>query len=100
MGELEEIMEIGLLEYAAEQVKELLKPDQDQDVAVVQDGMALYFQEVVDAAPVEEDVIHAEVYDLAPYKVEMPLLFPPLWSCTCGNDFICRHQMAVFLFLL
>ena len=26
----------------------------------------------------------------------MHLLFPQLWSCTCGDDFICRHQMAVF----
>ena len=38
-------MEIGLLEYTAEQVKELLKPDQDHDVAVVQDGMTLFFEE-------------------------------------------------------
>ncbi len=89
-------MEIGLLEYTAEQVKELLKPDQDHDVAVVQDGMTLFFDGVVDSAPVKEDVIKAEVYDLAMHKVELHLLFPQLWSCTCGDDFICRHQMAVF----
>ena len=46
-------MEIGLLEYTAEQVKELLKPDEDHDVAVVQDGMTLFFDGVVDAAPIE-----------------------------------------------
>lgn len=89
-------MEIELLDYTSEQLKELLKPDQDHDVAVVQDGMALYFQEVVDSASVQQEVITAEVYDIARYKVEMHLLFPKLWSCTCGDEFICRHQMAVF----
>lgn len=89
-------MEIGVLEYTAEQVKELLQPDRDHDVAAVQKGMALFFDEVVSSAPVQDNVIHAEVYDLTEHKVELHLLFPQLWSCTCGDDFICRHQMAVF----
>lgn len=89
-------MEIGLLDYTAEQVQELLKPDEDHDVAVVQDGMALFFQDVVESTHAEREVITAEVHDLAMHKVEMHLLFPQLWSCTCGDDAICRHQMAVF----
>lgn len=92
-------METGLLDYTAEQIKKLLKPDQDHDVAVVQEGMALYFQGVVDAAPMEKEIVIAEVFDLVIHKVDMHLLFPQLWSCTCGDDFICRHQMAVFFSL-
>ena len=89
-------MEIELLDYTSKQLKELLESDQEHDIAVVQDGMALYFQEVVDSAPIEGEVIKAEVFDLVMYKVDMHLLFPQLWRCTCGDDFICRHQMAVF----
>lgn len=89
-------MEIGMLEYTAEQVKELLQSDQDHDVEAVQNGMALFFDDAVSSAPVKDNVIQAEVYDLEMYKVELHLLFPQLWTCTCGDDFICRHQMAVF----
>ncbi len=88
--------DLELINHTAEQVMGLLRPDEDHDIAVVQDGMALYFQDVVDAARIEKDVINAEVYDLVIHKVDMPMLFPQLWSCTCGSHFICRHQMAVF----
>ena len=88
--------DLELINHTAEQVMELLRPDEDHDIAVVQNGMALYFQDAVDAARVEKDIITAEVYDLVIHKVSMHMLFPQLWSCTCGSDFICRHEMAVF----
>ena len=66
------------------------------DSDVVNQGLQLYRQGLVDLKEEAVDTITAEVQDVTRYKARLNLLFPQDGSCTCDSRFICRHQMAVF----
>ncbi|RID84997.1 hypothetical protein D1953_12660 [Peribacillus asahii] len=89
-------MESQLLQYTAEQVKKLLNPDSAHDAAVVGEGLTLYTQNVVETSSQGDEWIQAEVYDIERHQVKLELLFPQNGRCTCGANFICRHQLALF----
>jgi hypothetical protein len=82
--------------FFAEELSDTLSPKLADDVAAVQRGLVLYRQELVYKLTMNADFIRATVQDVTPVQVELDLLAPAKGSCTCKQDFICRHQMAVF----
>ncbi|MFJ7745051.1 hypothetical protein [Peribacillus sp. NPDC097295] len=88
-------MERELL-FVGERMAELLNAGDSEDLEVVNQGLHLYRQGLVDLKEEAEDSITAEVQDVTRYKARLNLLFPQDGSCTCDSRFICRHQMAVF----
>lgn len=92
-------MEREWLEFASEKLMELLRSDDERDVATVTEGMNLFYQGAVEVTGTDKEVVFAEVYDVHRHEVEMHLLYPQLWRCPCDAPFLCRHQMAVFFSL-
>lgn len=81
----------------AEELKETLNPHEPEDVKLVQKGMMLYRQGMVQHMRIDEGrSVQAVVQDVIPVKVELDLEFPGLSECTCPSGVICRHMMAVF----
>jgi hypothetical protein len=91
----EESMERELL-LVGERLAEFLEAGNPEDSDVVNQGLQLYRQGLVDIKEEAADTITAEVQDETRFKARLNLLFPQDGSCTCDSRFICRHQMAVF----
>ncbi|MFD6439267.1 hypothetical protein ACFWDG_05530 [Peribacillus sp. NPDC060186] len=88
-------MERELL-LVGERLAGFLEAGNSDDSDVVNQGLQLYRQGLVDLKEESVDTITAEVQDVTRYKARLNLLFPQDGSCTCDSRFICRHQMAVF----
>ncbi|MED3689497.1 hypothetical protein P4534_11810 [Peribacillus butanolivorans] len=88
-------MERELL-FVGERLAGFLDAGNSDDSDVVNQGLQLYRQGLVDLKEEAVDTITAEVQDVTRYKARLNLLFPQEGSCTCDSRFICRHQMAVF----
>ncbi|MGE7763712.1 hypothetical protein [Peribacillus sp. NPDC096540] len=88
-------MERELL-FVGERLAGFLEAGNSDDSDVVNQGLQLYRQGLVDLKEEAVDTITAEVQDVTRYKARLNLLFPQDGSCTCDSRFICRHQMAVF----
>ncbi|MCO0595912.1 hypothetical protein NGI46_00330 [Peribacillus butanolivorans] len=88
-------MERELL-FVGERLAGFLDAGNSDDSDVVNQGLQLYRQGLVDLKEEAVDTITAEVQDVTRYKARLNLLFPQDGSCTCDSRFICRHQMAVF----
>ncbi|MGE7875975.1 hypothetical protein [Peribacillus muralis] len=88
-------MERELL-LVGERLGEFLEVENPDDSDVVNQGLHLYRQGLVEIKEEAADTIAAEVQDVTRHKARLNLLFPQEGSCTCESRFICRHQMAVF----
>ncbi|MEJ9229534.1 hypothetical protein LAV79_08500 [Peribacillus butanolivorans] len=88
-------MERELL-FVGERLAGFLDAGNSDDSDVVNQGLQLYRQGLVDLKEEAVDTMTAEVQDVTRYKARFNLLFPQDGSCTCDSRFICRHQMAVF----
>jgi hypothetical protein len=80
----------------AEEVRELLHPHNVEDAKLVQKGLMLYRQGLVQQVQIGYDNITATVQDVTPCKIRLDLDFLSVSSCTCPHEGWCRHQMAVF----
>lgn len=88
-------MERELL-LVGERLAEFLEAGDPEDSDVVNQGLQLYRQGLVDIKEEAVDTIAAEVQEETRFKARLNLLSPQDGSCTCDSRFICRHQMAVF----
>ncbi|WP_057911949.1 hypothetical protein [Peribacillus muralis] len=88
-------MERELL-LGGELLAEFLEAGNPDDSDVVNQGLQLYRQGLVEIKEEAADMIAAEVQDETRHKARLNLIFPQDGSCTCDSRFICRHQMAVF----
>lgn len=88
-------MERELL-LVGERLAEFLEAGDPEDSDVVNQGLQLYRQGLVDIKEEAVDTIAAEVQEETRFKSRLNLLSPQDGSCTCDSRFICRHQMAVF----
>ncbi|MFD9626078.1 hypothetical protein [Peribacillus muralis] len=88
-------MERELL-LVGELLAEFLEAGNPDDSDVVNQGLQLYRQGLVEIKEEAADMIAAEVQDETRHKARLNLIFPQDGSCTCDSRFICRHQMAVF----
>lgn len=88
------------LEFAANELKGLLRAENDEDARLVQKGLMLFRQGLVYQLRFESDKVLAAVQDVTPAKVELDLEYIHLSECSCPAEGFCRHQVAVFLQLL
>lgn len=84
---------------AAEQIKQLL-PYQDEDNRnVVKKGLILYRQGSIYNVSTTSHSVSAKVQDVTSVQVELDLDYFSLSTCTCPSESICRHQLATFLYV-
>jgi hypothetical protein len=95
MGSLPMNVEQGL-KFLAEEMRTRLQPDSEEDAKLVQKGMLLYRQGLVNQLKFESDQVYATVQDVTPVKVRLDLTFFDTSDCGCPNFGICRHRLAVF----
>jgi hypothetical protein len=95
MGSLPIAVEQGL-KYVSETVRTTLQPNVEDDARLVQKGMLLYRQGLVNQLKIENDQVYATVQDVTPVKVRLDLSFFDMSDCACPNFGLCRHKLAVF----
>jgi hypothetical protein len=95
MGSLPMNVEQGL-KFLGEEMRTRLQPDSEEDAKLVQKGMLLYRQGLVNQLKFESDQVYATVQDVTPVKVRLDLTFFDTSDCGCPNFGICRHRLAVF----
>lgn len=88
------------IELLAEEIKDLLHPHAADDVKLVQKGLMLFRQGMVKQLQIWNAQITAMVQDVTPCYVKLNFARLSSSSCTCPNEGLCRHQMAVFLLLI
>jgi hypothetical protein len=84
------------LKFLSEEMRTRLQPDSEEDAKLVQKGMLLYRQGLVNQLKFESDQVYATVQDVTPVKVRLDLTFFDTSNCGCPNFGICRHRLAVF----
>ncbi|WHY77409.1 SWIM zinc finger family protein [Neobacillus sp. WH10] len=84
-----------LLEFSDE-MRELLNPNAVEDAKLVQKGLILYRQGMVQQLHIGDEVVSAVVQDVTPVKVRLNLDFMAMSECSCPTEGLCRHQLAVF----
>ncbi|MED3549379.1 SWIM zinc finger family protein [Cytobacillus praedii] len=88
------------LQFAANELMELLRAENPEHERLVQKGLMLFRQGLVYQLRFDGDEITATVQDVTPAKVQLNLNFIQISTCSCPADEFCRHQMAVFFQLL
>ena len=89
------------LQWFSEYLTKQLKPEQPSDEQLVHKGFFLFRQGSVTELKLEkDDAVTGVVQDVTPVKVNLDLNLPYLSGCSCPNEGMCRHQMAVFFQLL
>lgn len=88
------------LQFAAGELKSLLRPEDQEDQKVVHKGLLLYHQGLVHQLKYEGDQITAVVQDVTPVRVSLDLEFINHSECSCPHEGFCRHRMAAFFYLL
>ncbi|AFZ92438.1 hypothetical protein C7M22_00966 [Bacillus velezensis] len=84
---------------AAEQLKELL-PYNEDNVQLMKKALILYRQDSVYRIQVQTPTeISAYVQDVVPVRVTLNLFFMVKSGCACPSEAICRHVLAVFLYV-
>jgi len=85
-----------LLHAFSEEVRELLHPNTVEDAKLVQKGLMLYRQGMVQQLHIGDQTVTAVVQDVTPVKVQLDLDFMAMSECSCPTEGLCRHQIAVF----
>ncbi|MFK9091474.1 SWIM zinc finger domain-containing protein [Bacillus salipaludis] len=85
-----------LLHEFSEEMRELLNANAVEDAKLVQKGLMLYRQGMVQHVTIGDKTVTAVVQDVTPVKVELDLDFMALSECSCPTEGLCRHQLAVF----
>ncbi|WP_071461325.1 SWIM zinc finger family protein [Bacillus massilinigeriensis] len=87
----------GQLLETSRKLIELLRPESEEDVRIVQKGLMLYQQGMVRNRKLVGGSIWATVQDVTPVRIYISLSAPADSSCTCPEEAFCRHRMAAFL---
>ena len=86
--------------YIAENLLSFLNPASENDIALFDQAYQLYRQGNIYNSNVEEDLIHATVYDQQEFFVTIDMNFFQLSDCTCpSTTLICRHKLAAFFYV-
>ncbi|MEH7356120.1 SWIM zinc finger family protein [Neobacillus drentensis] len=85
-----------LLLAFSDEMRELLNPNAVEDAKLIQKGLILYRQGMVQQLHIGDEVITAVVQDVTPVKVRLDLDFMAMSECSCPTEGLCRHQLAVF----
>ncbi len=84
------------LQFAADNMKGLLRPENEEDAKLVQKGLMLFRQGLVYQLRFDGDKMAAAVQDVVPVQVVVDLSFLEVSECSCPQEGFCRHQLAVF----
>lgn len=84
---------------AAEQIKQLLSHQEEENRNVVKKGLILYRQGSIYNVSTTSHSVSAKVQDVTSVQVELDLDDFSMSTCTCLSDSICRHQLATFLYV-
>lgn len=88
------------LNYCAENLLNILDKENLHTQKVVEKGLMLYRQSFVSQVKFSNEYIQAVVQDVTPVKVTLDLDYIGNSNCTCHADSFCRHQLALFFYLL
>lgn len=84
---------------SAEQLKELL-PYSEENVQLIKKALILYRQDsVYRLQAVSPTEVTAYVQDVVPVRVTLNLFVIAKSGCSCPSGRICRHKLAVFLYV-
>jgi hypothetical protein len=89
-------MQVPKLREAAIELKNILRPESEEDGKIVQKGLMLYRQGLVHHMKYVGGSIWATVQDVTPVRVYVSFPNPADSTCTCPYEGFCRHQMAAF----
>lgn len=81
-------------------MQDLLDANNPQTQRMVEKGLLLYRQSFVSQVKLEDESANAIVQDVVPVKVHLDFMDILFSSCTCHADELCRHQLALFFYLL
>lgn len=84
------------LQAYAEKLQTYLDPTSDTHQKLVQKGLLLYRQQLVSKKNFSSPIFTAKVQDVTPVQVMLDLENPENNHCSCPQEGICRHQMALF----
>lgn len=84
------------LQLAANNLKGILRPENEEDVKLIQKGLLIFRQQLVYQMKFEGDAVLASVQDVTPVQVRLDLHFLEVSECSCPAEGFCRHQLAVF----
>ena len=83
-----------------EELKEILNPENETDQRLVQRGLLLFRQQLVYQIRYLDDRVAAKVQDVTPVDVELVFDSPETNVCSCPDQHVCRHQLALFFAVL
>ncbi|PLR94478.1 SWIM zinc finger family protein [Bacillus sp. T33-2] len=81
---------------AANDIKDMLHPENEDHKRLVQKGLMLYRQGLVHRLKVIREKVMATVQDVTPVLVSVDLNSPWNSVCSCPSEDFCRHRLAVF----
>ncbi|MBS4200670.1 hypothetical protein KHA93_13610 [Bacillus sp. FJAT-49732] len=84
----------------SQELKSLLDPRSEVHEKLIQKGMILFRQQLVYGVKFSNEKVEAKVQDVTPVNVELSFDHPSNSTCTCPEQGICRHQMALFFTVL
>ncbi|MGR6117784.1 SWIM zinc finger family protein [Aeribacillus composti] len=93
------IFDKELVLHCSEQVINMLSPETEEHREWIKKGFLLYRQGNVFNVKQEGIFISAAVEDVERAYVKLDLEYFQLSSCSCSNEFPCRHLIAVFLYI-
>ncbi|WP_445488838.1 SWIM zinc finger family protein [Niallia sp. 03133] len=88
------------LNFCTENFKRLLDADNPTVQKIVEKGLLLYRQGFVSQVKIDNNSLTGIVQDVTPVKVVLDLTFIQNSTCTCSGNGFCRHQLALFFYLL
>ncbi|MBW8350304.1 hypothetical protein K0H71_12730 [Bacillus sp. IITD106] len=84
----------------SQELKSLLDPRSEVHEKLIQKGMILFRQQLVYGVKFSNEKVEAKVQDVTPVNVELVFSHPSNSTCTCPEEGICRHQVALFFTVL
>ncbi|WP_018661143.1 SWIM zinc finger family protein [Heyndrickxia acidiproducens] len=87
---------INELNLFAEKLQSNLQPESEYHQKLVQKGLLLFRQHLVYAKRVSENLITGKVQDVTPVTCVLDLADTLKCKCSCPQDGLCRHQLALF----
>ncbi|MEK4909536.1 SWIM zinc finger family protein [Niallia sp. FSL M8-0099] len=86
--------------FCAENLMNLLDANDPQMKKVVEKGLLLYRQSFVYQVKFSNELVTGMIQDVTPVRATLDLDYVQQSSCTCHAEGFCRHQLALFFYLL
>lgn len=86
--------------FCAENLMDLLDANDPQMKKIVEKGLLLYRQSFVYQVKFSNELVTGMIQDVTPVRATLDLDYVQQSSCTCHAEGFCRHQLALFFYLL